>query len=180
MNRARLLDVVGMLVRLGLAAIWLVSGPVKIADPIQTGVAVDAYDVLSVDVVPVVAAVLPVFELALGALLLVGVGTRVAAVVSALLLLAFLAGLGQAWARGLAIDCGCFGGGGAVAPGQEAYGTELVRDLGFLALAGWLVIRPRTPFALDRRWDGPPGDRPGDGQTNQSRSMPAGAGRDRQ
>lgn len=180
MSRARVLDVVGLLVRLGLAGIWLVSGALKIADSIRTAVAVDAYDVLPTTAVPVVAAVLPVFELALGALLLVGVGTRAAAVVSALLLVVFLAGLGQAWARGLSIDCGCFGGGGPVAPGQEAYGTELVRDLGFLALAGWLAIRPRTPFALDRRWDAPPGGRPDDGQTNQGRPSPAGAGSDRQ
>ncbi|WP_242622904.1 MauE/DoxX family redox-associated membrane protein [Pseudonocardia sediminis] len=184
MNRARILDVVGTLVRLGLAGIWIVSGAVKIADPIQTAVAVDAYDVLPVGVVPVVAAVLPVFELALGALLLAGAGTRAAAVVSALLLLVFLAGLGQAWARGLSIDCGCFGGGGAVEPGEEAYGTELVRDLGFLALAGWLVVRPRTRFALDRRWDrsgdvydGDDGPADDGGPTTQGRSEPAGTGR---
>jgi Methylamine utilisation protein MauE len=85
-------------------------------------------------------------------LLLVGVGTRVAAVVSAALLVVFLAGLAQAWVRGLSIDCGCFGGGGAVAPGETQYGLEVVRDLGFLALAGWLVVRPRTLLALDGRW----------------------------
>lgn len=178
MDRARVLDVVGALVRLGLAAIWLVPGAIKIADPITTAVAVDAYDVLTPAVVPVVAAGLPVFELALGALLLAGAGTRLAAVVSALLLVVFLAGLGQAWARGLSIDCGCFGGGGPVAPGQEAYGTELVRDLGFLALAGWLVIRSRTSFALDRRWDRPSGDATGDGPRNAGRTEPADAGRD--
>lgn len=179
MNRARKLDVVGTLVRLGLAAVWLVSGAVKVADPIQTAVAVDAYDVLPGTVVPVVAAVLPIFELALGALLLVGAGTRVAAVVSALVLLVLLAGLGQAWARGLSIDCGCFGGGGAVAPGEAAYGTELVRDLGFLVLAGWLILRPRTWFALDRRWDRGDGDEHGndDGTTTDGRSAPAGARR---
>ncbi|MDN5917275.1 MAG: DoxX family membrane protein [Pseudonocardia sp.] len=176
-----MLDVVGTLVRLGLAAIWLVSGVLKIADPIQTAVAVDAYDVLPGTVVPVVAAVLPVFELALGALLLVGAGTRVAAVVSALLLVAFLAGLGQAWARGLSIDCGCFGGGGAVAPGEEAYGTELLRDLGFLVLAGWLVVRPRTRVALDRRWDrgNDEHDERDDGSMTEGRSEPVGTERNR-
>lgn len=180
-NRARMLDVVGTLVRLGLAAVWLVSGAVKVADPIGTAVAVDAYDVLPAGLVPVVAAVLPILELALGALLLTGAGTRASALVSALLLLVFLAGLGQAWARGLSIDCGCFGGGGPVAPGQEAYGTELLRDLGFLALAGWLAVRPRTRFALDRRWDrgpGPGGGEHGDGSTTEGRPEPAGTGKD--
>jgi hypothetical protein len=60
----------------------------------------------------------------------------------------FIAGVTQAWARGLSIDCGCFGGGGAVAPDQTTYGLELLRDAGFLLLAGWLVVRPRTLGAL--------------------------------
>jgi uncharacterized membrane protein YphA (DoxX/SURF4 family) len=149
----RVLDLVGTLVRVALAGIWLVSGGVKLADRIGTAVAVDAYDVLPTRFVPVVASVLPLFEIALGVLLLVGVGTRVAAVVSAALLVVFLAGLAQAWIRGLSIDCGCFGGGGAVAPGETQYGLELVRDLGFLALAGWLIARPHTLLALDALWN---------------------------
>lgn len=149
----RVPDLVGTLVRLALAGIWLVSGGMKAADRIGTIVAVDAYDVLPGRVVPVVASVLPLLEIALGVLLLVGVGTRVAAVVSAALLVVFLAGLAQAWARGLSIDCGCFGGGGQVAPGETQYGLELVRDLGILALAGWLVVRPRTVWALDGLWN---------------------------
>jgi hypothetical protein len=57
----------------------------------------------------------------------------------------------QAWARGLSIDCGCFGGGGAAPQGETAYGRELLRDAGLLLLAGWLVVRPRTLAALDER-----------------------------
>ena len=57
----------------------------------------------------------------------------------------------QAWARGLSIDCGCFGGGGAVDGGQTAYGRELLRDTGFLLLAGWLVVRPRTLGVASRQ-----------------------------
>jgi hypothetical protein len=63
----------------------------------------------------------------------------------------FVAGVTQAWARGLSIDCGCFGGGGVVAPEGTAYGRELLRVAGFLLLAGWLVVRPRTLSALDGR-----------------------------
>lgn len=170
-ERGRILDVIGTLARLGLAAVWLVSGALKAADPDQTYIAVRAYDVLPTDVVAVVAPILPWLELALGVLLLIGIGTRAVAALSGLLLLVFIAGVTQAWARGLSIDCGCFGGGGPVAPGRAAYGAELARDLGFLVLAGWLVIRPRTRFALDRRWDG---------STTQSRPEPAGTGRDPQ
>ena len=146
-----MLDVVGILARLGLAAVWLISGGLKALDPDQTYVAVRAYDVLPAAGVGVVAALLPWLEIALGGLLLLGVGVRVVAALSALLLAVFVAGVAQAWARGLSIDCGCFGGGGAVPPGRTAYVEEVLRDAGFLVLAAWLFVRPRTPFALDTR-----------------------------
>jgi uncharacterized membrane protein YphA (DoxX/SURF4 family) len=145
------LDVVGTVARLGLAAVWLTSGVLKAIDPDQTYIAVRAYDVLPPIGVEVVAGILPWFEIALGVLLLVGVGIRTVGVLSVLLLLGFVAGVSQAWARGLLIDCGCFGGGGAVAPGQTAYVQELLRDTGFIVLAAWLVVRPRTLLSLDSR-----------------------------
>ncbi|HLU60220.1 MAG TPA: MauE/DoxX family redox-associated membrane protein [Pseudonocardia sp.] len=144
-------DVIGALARFGLAAVFLVSGLLKAVDPDQTYVAVRAYDVLPDAGVEVVAALLPWVEIALGLLLLAGVGTRLVAVLSAALLLVFVAGVTQAWARGLSIDCGCFGGGGAVDPGETTYGQELLRDAGFLLMAGWLIARPRTVLALDDR-----------------------------
>ena len=140
----RFRDVIGTLARLGLAAVFLVSGVLKAVDPDATYVAVRAYDVLPRAGVALVAGVLPWLEIALGLVLLAGVATRVAAAVCAALLLVFVAGVTQAWARGLSIDCGCFGGGGAVDPDQTAYGTELLRDTGFLLMAAWLVVRPRT------------------------------------
>ncbi|MCX6467640.1 MAG: DoxX family membrane protein [Pseudonocardiales bacterium] len=147
----RALDVVGTLARFGLAAVWLLSGVPKALDPDQTYVAVRAYDVLPPLGVELVAAILPWLEIALAVLLLLGLGTRAVAVVSAALLLVFVAGVVQAWARGLSIDCGCFGGGGAVEPGRTAYGQELLRDAGFLLLAAWVIVRPRTLVAVDSR-----------------------------
>jgi uncharacterized membrane protein YphA (DoxX/SURF4 family) len=135
---------VGTIARLGLAAVWLISGVLKAVDPDTTYVAVRAYDVLPRAVVGAVAAVLPWLEVTLGLLLLAGVATRAVAAASAALLLVFVAGVTQAWARGLSIDCGCFGGGRAVAPSETSYGWELLRDAGFLLMAGWLVTRPRT------------------------------------
>jgi uncharacterized membrane protein YphA (DoxX/SURF4 family) len=150
-DRGVALDVVGTVVRLGLAAVWLTSGILKVVDPDQTYVAVRAYDVLPMAGVEVVAAILPWFEIALGVLILIGAGLRLVAALSAALLLVFIAGVVQAWARGLSIDCGCFGGGGAVAPGETAYVQELLRDIGFIVLAAWLLVRPRTLLSLDTR-----------------------------
>ena len=148
----RLQDVVGTLARLGLAVVWLLSGVPKALDPDQTYVAVRAYQVLPPLGVELVAAILPWLEIALAVLLLLGLGTRAVAAVSAGLLVVFIAGVTQAWVRGLSIDCGCFGGGGAVDPGETTYVAELLRDAGFLALAVWLVVRPRTYRSVDR-WD---------------------------
>src|SRR5918911_2833023 len=133
-------DALGTVVRLGLAAVFLVSGVIKVIDPAQTRVAVLAYELLPTDLVGPVATGLPLVELALGTLLVAGAFTRWVALASGLLLLVLMGGVVQAWARGLSIDCGCFGGGGAVTPGETAYGLELLRDAGFLLMAGWLVV----------------------------------------
>lgn len=153
-DRPRVLDTVGLIARLGLAAIWLISGYLKASAPAETLVAVKAYRLLSPGTAEVVAAVLPYLEIALGLLLLLGLATRLAAVLSALVLLVFIGGVISAAARGLSIDCGCFGGGGDVAAGETDYVGEILRDVGFLVMAGWLVARPWTPWSLDRRLTG--------------------------
>ena len=119
MGSARVRDIVGTVARLGLAAVFLVSGVLKAIDPDATYVAVRAYDLLPKLGVALVAGVLPWLEIVIGLLLLAGIATRAVAIVSAVLLLGFMAGVTQAWARGLSIDCGCFGGGGAVDPGAD-------------------------------------------------------------
>ncbi|MEH1127630.1 MauE/DoxX family redox-associated membrane protein [Micromonospora sp. CPCC 206061] len=140
----------GTLARLGLAAVWLVAGGTKVGDLAASGRAVNAYDVMPYDVAKVVGAALPFVEIALGLLLLAGLATRVAAGISAALLVVFIAGIASAWARGLQIDCGCFGSGGQLAAGQSpTYGPEIARDLGFLVLAGFLLIYPLTRWSVD-------------------------------
>jgi uncharacterized membrane protein YphA (DoxX/SURF4 family) len=140
----------GLLARLGLAAVWLVAGGSKVGDLAGSGRAVAAYQVMPFEAARVVGAALPFVELALGVLLLLGLATRLAGAVSAALLTVFIVGIASAWARGLSIDCGCFGGGGQLAASQHPnYAPEILRDLGLLILAGVLVAWPRTRFALD-------------------------------
>ncbi len=135
--------------RLGLAAVFLVSGALKVVDPAQTRVAVLAYEVLPLSLIGPVAVGLPLAELVLATLLVAGVFIRWTALGSAVLLVVLMAGVTQAWARGLSIDCGCFGGGGPVAAGATQYPQELARDFGLLLLAWWLVVRPRTACSVD-------------------------------
>lgn len=146
---SRALDALGTVARLGLAAVWIASGAIKLFDPHGTVASVKAYQLVPDDLVSVVAGVLPFLELALGLLLLFGIGTRLVAVLSGIVLLVYIAGIAQSWARGLTIDCGCFGGGGQVAAGQTHYPQEILRDTGFLLLAAWLTVRPRTFASVD-------------------------------
>ena len=128
----------------------MVAGVLKVVDPQSSVNAVRAYRLLPTTVATIVGWGLPFAEIALGLLLLAGVGTRVVAALAAVLLVVFIAAVASVAARGLSIDCGCFGGGGDVAPGQTAYGVEILRDLGLLLLALWLVWQPHSRLALDR------------------------------
>lgn len=139
---------------------WLVAGSIKLIDPAQTYLAVSGYELLPDSAVPVVATALPLIEVSLGLLLLTGLATRALAVCSALLLAGFIAAVAQAWARGLNIDCGCFGGGGAVRPEETGYLGEIALDAGFLVLACWLVVRPASRWTV-RRWLSGPSGTPG-------------------
>ena len=136
--------------RVVLGGVFLVAGGLKVIDPQSSVAAVRAYRLMPTSVATMVGWGLPFAEIALGLLLLAGVATRVIAVAAAVLLVVFIAAVASAAIRGLSIDCGCFGGGGDVAPGQTAYGIEIVRDVGLLLLALWLVWQPGSRFALDR------------------------------
>jgi uncharacterized membrane protein YphA (DoxX/SURF4 family) len=143
---------IGVLARLVVGGVWIAAGVLKLPDPTENVRAVRAYQLLPESVVPLVGHALPIVEVLVGACLVLGLLTRANAIVSAALLVAFIVGISSAWARGLSIECGCFGGGGGPAENAEAkYPWELARDLGLLLLSGWLVYRPRTPWSADNR-----------------------------
>ena len=136
--------------RVVLGGVLLVAGAAKIIDPQASVAAVRAYELLPDGLATVVGWGLPFVEIVLGVLLLAGIAVRPAALATAVLLVVFIAAVASAAARGLSIDCGCFGGGGPVPPGQTAYAAEIVRDLALLAVAGWLVARPQSRLSLGR------------------------------
>ncbi len=142
---------VGLLARLVVGGVWVVAGVLKLPDPAANVRSVRAYRLLPEGVVPVVGHALPVLEILVGACLLLGLLTRAVAVVSGLMLVAFVIGIAAAWSRGLQIDCGCFGGGpDPSANATAAYPWDIARDVGLLALSVWLAVGPRTPWSADR------------------------------
>ena len=146
-----LLPAVSTLARWALAVVWGYAGLSKVADPEATVRAVRAYRLLPEPAVLVLGYGLPFLEIGLAVLLLFGLATRVLGSISALLFVAFIVGVASAWARGLAIDCGCFGGGGQIDPGATRYVQEIIRDVGFLAMAAWLIVFPRSRLAVESR-----------------------------
>jgi uncharacterized membrane protein YphA (DoxX/SURF4 family) len=138
--------------RLVLGVVFAASGWPKLTDPDGTLRSVRAFRLRPEAVVPAFGYALPAVELAVALLLLVGLVTRPAAIVAACLLVMFMVGIAAAWARGMSIDCGCFGVTGAtVADPVRGYVLDLLRDAALLALALWLVARPASPFSADRR-----------------------------
>ncbi|MGB7450394.1 MAG: MauE/DoxX family redox-associated membrane protein [Ornithinimicrobium sp.] len=149
-GRRRMADLTGMLARLALGGVLLVAGVLKLVDLDGAVRSVVAYDLVDYEIAAFIGLTLPVLEVAVGSLLIAGLLTRASACVGVGLMAVFIAGIASAWARGLSIDCGCFGTGGPVAPGATRYLEEIVRDAA-LALAGvWLVVRPQTPLSIDR------------------------------
>ena len=148
----RLAPFVSLAGRLVLAAVFAAAGWPKLLDPDGTVRSVRAFRLVPEVLVPAFGYGLPVLELALALLLLAGLLTRWSAAAVGLVLVLFMIGVAAAWARGLAIECGCFGstGGPAVDP-TRGYALDLLRDSGLLLLAGFLVVRPRSPLTLDAR-----------------------------
>lgn len=146
----RVADGLGLIARLVLGGVFLVAGALKVPTPESLAKATQAYQVLPHDLAAYVGYALPTSEVVLGLLLVLGLFTRVSAVITSLLLVAFIVGIAQAWARGLTIDCGCFGGGGTVDADETAYLPRILEDVGLLACGGWLSWRPASLLSLER------------------------------
>ena len=128
------------------AVVFLWAGLAKAFARQDSILAVNAYDVLPERLVEPVAVLLPWVEIAVAVLLIFGLFVRVAGLGTALLSAVFIAGLAQAKARGLEIDCGCFGGGG---PGSGVTWWDIVRDVPLVLAGVYLALRPRGPLQMD-------------------------------
>jgi uncharacterized membrane protein YphA (DoxX/SURF4 family) len=140
----------GLLSRLILGGVLFAAGWLKIFTPAKSQMAVRAYEVLPIGLANFLGIALPWLEVGFGVLLIIGVAVRLSAIVGGGLMVLFIAAISQAWVRGLSIDCGCFGGGGTVDPGETKYLSEILRDTGLALLALYLIRYPLTRFALEK------------------------------
>lgn len=129
---------------LGLGALFVYAGAIKIANPGDLLVDIENYRLVSYPIAWVLALFLPPFEIACGLALCVPSWRTTAAPVLFGLMVFFLGALLSAWGRGLDIHCGCFG---KSDPAQASNtGLLVLRDLAILGGLGavWIFARKRN------------------------------------
>lgn len=139
--------------RLILGVVLLAAGGLKVTDPYGSATSVRAYQVLPVHVANFLGFTLPFVEVGLGIFLIIGVWVRYVSILSAALMLVFVIAIAQAWARGISLDCGCFGKGGLRDTAELpvlTYITEILRDIGLAILGGYLFCFPQGKLGLDK------------------------------
>jgi uncharacterized membrane protein YphA (DoxX/SURF4 family) len=146
------LAAVGVAIRLAAAAIWIVAGAAKVVDLEHFHAQVDQYRLLPHALEAPFAYTVPFAELLVGLYLAVGLLTRAAAAAGCVLMALFLVAQAQAWARGLSLDCGCFG-----TLVHERVGlVTILRDVALGLPSLVMLLRPARALSLDARLFGLP------------------------
>ncbi len=115
-----------------LGALFVYAGAMKISDPLAMADTIAAFGILPLALINSFALAVPAFEIISGALLIAGWYRRVAAMALLIAIAAYTTAIGSALARGITIDCGCFGVGPAT---RGAMWWDFGRDLALLAAA---------------------------------------------
>ena len=124
-----MMRIVWMISRLVFGAVFVYAGAGKMGDGAAFAANIFNYQMLPAKMVYGAAMVLPAVEVVCGLALCANALARGAAIILNALMLVFMGAIGWAMARGLDVDCGCFGGGG------QAVGTgTLLRDAVILAV----------------------------------------------
>jgi uncharacterized membrane protein YphA (DoxX/SURF4 family) len=144
-SSSRVFRVVVLALRVALGAVFVYAAWTKLRQPWELfAMSIDAYKVLPYKAVVVVARTLPWAELVIGLALMAGRWLRVSAGAASLLLLVFFALMVRAYAKGMEINCGCFGLGDAISPRTLARDGALLAGCLFLT---WTSFRGRRKAA---------------------------------
>ena len=151
----RFQPVITLLARLILGGVLLAAGGLKVFKPTDSANAVAAYKLMPTELAHLIGYALPWLEVAIGLLLIVGFMVRPAAVLSGLIMIVFIGAIASVWARGMLIDCGCFGGGGEIDPSLASevrmdYFIEIMRDLGLALAALYLYFFPYGKLSIEK------------------------------
>jgi len=119
-----------------LGAVFIYAGIVKTQSPQSFADNIAGFQLLPNEVINLLALSLPVFEIIVGVMLIIGLQLRIVSMSVLILSIVFALALGSALTRGLNVDCGCFGDG---KPTVFKMWMSLGRDvlLGIAALIIW-------------------------------------------
>ena len=134
------------LIRIALGVTFVSAGILKILDPAAFASAVANYRLLPHELINIFAILLPWVELVAGLGVLSGIWLRPAALILAFMTGIFVLAVTSALARGLNIECGCFGkiGGGKV--GMQNLAISFV----LFCIAAVLTVRTRDLTDIKR------------------------------
>lgn len=147
----KVLEIISAIARFYMAYVWIHAGLAKLGKHMAMTQAITAYKIFTPEWSGYLAQLIGPLEIAGGVFLLLGLFLRQASGVATVVLVLFMIGIGQAWARGLAIDCGCFNVDGLDDAQTMDYIKTLARDSLYLVLTLWTVWRPFKRFALYSR-----------------------------
>ncbi len=133
MNQGRGISLARRLALAVVAGLLAWAGAAKLGDPSRFAADIANYRLVPPVFAAMAAVYLPWLEIALAAGLLVPRLRAVARLLALGLLLVFCAALASAWARGLDIRCGCFGG----ADGGASAAQALARNAVLVLLLVW-------------------------------------------
>ncbi len=125
------------IVRIALGLVMLAAALTKIGNPAALATQITHYRVLPVGPENLLAVMLPWIELLAGLALVSGFRARSGAWLALAMLVVFTAAVGQAMARGLDFECGCFGTGDATRVGA----AKLIENLALTAAAALAARR---------------------------------------
>lgn len=137
--------------RIYLACVFLLACLHKIVDPHAFALDIATYEILPLQLVNLLAIVLPWVELVTGLMLLIGFRTRAAALLISGMMAMFTTAVAIALAKGLDMSCGCFASKGA-AEDPISWWT-IMRDLSWLALSLYVMVLDRSLLGIDRWLD---------------------------
>ncbi len=148
----RILDSLYHIGRLGIGALFIYAGSLKMSDPAVLAVLIDAFGIVPEGLIGPLSVLLPALELLAGAALLFDIEGSLAIITGLLIL--FTAILGYGIWMGLDVDCGCFGPQEPEAKAFQGLRTSMYRDLAMLAgvvfLYAWRRERGIQPIRLTR------------------------------
>lgn len=147
-NKAFILDCVSAFARFYMAYIWISAGLSKLNQHATVAMTIRNYDIFTGEWSNFLAQIIGPLEIMGGVLLLLGLFLKPANKLAIIVLTLFVIGIGQAWLRGLEIDCGCFETDPTESDGPMNYAVTILRDFFYIFLSGWTIVRPFKKFAI--------------------------------